>query len=97
MWVLLQESRNPGIFRKESRTIAYPPKKRISVFSQKEESTKGHCFAPPILPLVNRNNCGTLSPFFNYTMCSFSFCRGTGWGRQQILVSLVHKTLDQET
>ena len=55
------ESRNI----QDSRTVAYPPKKRISVFSQKEESTMGHCFAPPILPLVNRNNnCGHFVPIF---------------------------------
>ena len=34
-------------------------KEDLFVFSQEEESTLDHCFAPPILPLVNRNNnCG---------------------------------------
>ena len=82
MWELLQESRwNPGIFKKDSRTVAYPPKKRISVFSQKEESTMGHCFAPPMLPLVNRNNnCGHFVPICQVHIVWFFLLQGKGLG-----------------
>ena len=61
----IKESRN---IQERIKDYCLPSQEEdLSVFSQKEESTMGHCSGPPILPLVNRNNnCGHC-PHFSIT------------------------------
>lgn len=57
----IRESRNiQGIIKEYCLPSA---EEDLTVFSQKEDSTVDHCFAPPILPRFNgNNNCSYFVP-----------------------------------